>query len=60
MKQLGKDVAALADTSEIADYETIADAYKQDVLKCFSCGMIRGVDAEGTFAPLGKMNRAQA
>lgn len=55
-----KEVGELVDTSEIADYDTIENTYKQDVRKCFSYGMIKGIDSKGTFAPLGKMNRAQA
>ena len=49
-----------ASPSEIADYNTIERTYQQDVSKCFGCGMIKGIDSKGTFAPLGKMNRAQA
>ena len=55
-----KEVGELVDMSEIADYDTIENTYKQDVRKCFSYGMIKGIDSKGTFAPLGKMNRAQA
>lgn len=59
-KQMGETPDRLVATDKIADYGTIAGAYQSYVRKCFSMGLIGGVDTKGTFLPLGQMNRAQA
>lgn len=59
-EQMGETPDRLVATDKIADYDTIASEYQSYVRKCFSMGLIGGVDSKGTFLPLGQMNRAQA
>lgn len=59
-EQQGESVSLLVNTKHIADYGKIESTYRTYVRKCFTLGLIAGIDKKGTFAPLGEMNRAQA
>ena len=59
-EQQGESVSLLVNTKHIADYDKIESTYRTYVRKCFTLGLIAGIDKKGTFAPLGEMNRAQA
>ncbi|MBQ2995640.1 MAG: S-layer homology domain-containing protein [Oscillibacter sp.] len=50
----------LAGTGAIADYETVAESYREYVRICFALGILQGVDAQGSFQPQGTLTRAQA
>ena len=56
----GETVSNPISTSRIADYATIQSYYKSYVQKCFSLGLICGIDDIGTFAPTMSLTRAQA
>lgn len=56
----GETVDELVSTNKIADYSRISATYKNYVRKCFSLGLIVGVDAKGTFSPTASLTRAQA
>jgi len=56
----GEVVDNLISTDRIADYHTISNSYKYYVRKCFSLGLICGIDGIGTFAPTMSLTRAQA
>ena len=58
--QMGEEPERLVATTKIADYAKIDSTYRTFVRKCFTLGLICGVDSVGTFNPLGQMNRAQA
>ena len=60
MEVLGMDTSAQTDKSAIPDYDTIGTYYRDYVRVAYKAGMIAGVDAAGTFNPLGTLNRAQA
>lgn len=59
-ERLGIVPDTLVDTGAIADYAAIGSAYQMSVRKCFTMGLIGGVDSKGTFLPQGQMDRAQA
>jgi len=56
----GETVDELVSTDHIADYSVIAKEYREYVRKCFSFGLIVGIDEKGTFAPTMSLTRAQA
>ena len=45
--------------SDIPDSYAIESRYIDEVLSCYSMGIICGVDSKGTFSPKGAVNRAQ-
>ncbi len=59
LKKTGEDTSKLVPTSKIADYDTVGSYYQHDVRVVYSLGIITGVDANGTFAPTGTIDRAQ-
>ena len=56
----GESLSKRVATTQIADYTTINEYYKNYVRDCFSFGLINGVDLLGTFAPSQSLTRAQA
>lgn len=56
----GEEPLKLVSESQIADYTAIGAHYQEYVRKCFSLGLICGVDANGTFAPEKSLTRAEA
>lgn len=50
----------LAAVEAIADYESVAEGYREYVRICFALGILQGVDAQGSFQPEGTLTRAQA
>jgi len=60
MEVLGMDTSAQTDKSAIPDYSSVGTYYRDYVRVAYKAGMIAGVDAAGTFNPLGTLNRAQA
>lgn len=50
----------LAKVEAIADYDTVAESYREYVRICFALGLLQGVDAQGSFQPQGTLTRAQA
>lgn len=57
---LGQYPSQLISSLRIADYNDIGSYYKNYVQKCYSMGMLCGVDDRGTFKPEGTLTRAQA
>lgn len=45
--------------NKIPDFESVSDSMGNAVATCYGLGLIAGVDASGSFAPKGRMNRAQ-
>ncbi len=43
----------------IPDYDKIGADYAQDIVSAYNYGITTGMDAQHTFAPQGKLNRAQ-
>ena len=49
-----------ATRAKIADYNTIADNYKDAVTIAYNRGLLKGVDSKGSFNPNGQLTRAEA
>lgn len=56
----GEAPLKLISPQQIADYAVIGAHYKDYVVKCFSMGLICGIDSIGTFAPEKSLTRAEA
>ena len=44
---------------EVPDFYAVEPRYTEEVLACYSMGIICGVDSQGTFSPKGAVTRAQ-
>ena len=49
-----------ATRAKIADYNSIADNYKDAVTIAYNRGLLKGVDSKGSFNPNGQLTRAEA
>lgn len=60
VEEMGESLTVRVETTQIADYVTIGDYYKDYVLDCFSFGLLCGIDDNGTFAPTDTLKRSEA
>lgn len=60
VERMGEKIEQKVDESQIADYWSISNSYKEYVRTCFSFGLLGGVDQKGTFAPHKSLTRAEA
>lgn len=58
--QLPEYIDVITMKSSIPDFGLVRAASGDAVATCYRLGLITGMDAQGTFAPAGKTNRAQA
>ncbi len=60
VEKMGESLTVRVETTQIADYATIGDYYKDYVRDCFSFGLLCGIDEKGTFAPTETLKRSEA
>lgn len=46
-------------TSDIPDFESISDDYKENIVNAYRAGITSGMDGSGTFNPMGELTRGQ-
>ncbi|MBQ1935929.1 MAG: S-layer homology domain-containing protein [Clostridia bacterium] len=52
-------VNGIVTASDIPDYASVSDVYKENVLAAYNCGITSGMDELKTFNPQGTLTRAQ-
>jgi len=60
VEMMGEKLEKRVTTSQIADYNSVDEYYKDCVRDCFSYGLLCGVDSIGTFMPDRTLMRAEA
>ena len=60
VENMGEELDQRVATSQISDYNNVAEYYKVYVRDCFSFGLLCGVDSKGTFMPTKTLTRAEA